>query len=160
MVTHNAETWVNMTRKTERMLDGLFHSFCNSIMRIGNGVPRPGYYWQSGFQPFGSIILSKKLMFAFHLSNLFPSSLARQIWESQLENKNLPGLAREVEEHIQKIGVLDLKTISKWKWRSLVNKYVLERTRLSLLEEIKGYKKLSYAADLSREKFERKAYFS
>ena len=66
---------------------------------------------------------------------------------------------REVEEHVQKIGVLDLKTISKWKWCSLVNKYVLERTKLSPLEEIKGYKKLSYV-ELSKEKFERKAYFS
>ena len=44
MICHNAESWFGMSRKTLKILDNLFHGFCQKIYRVGVGCPIPNYY--------------------------------------------------------------------------------------------------------------------
>ena len=48
MLLQNSESWLNICKKTLKMLDNVFHSFCQKILRVSSGCPIPNYYWQSG----------------------------------------------------------------------------------------------------------------
>ena len=157
MLLHNADTWLDISKKTIKVLDNLFHSFCQKIFRVGVGCPIPSYYWQSGSKKFSILILQKKLNFVHHLANLSPDALGRQVWDLQVE-KTL-GLYSEVEEHLNAIGITDLRNVSKLMWKRTVKKYLHNLNKCQLLEEIRKYKKLNYD-DLSKETFERKQYLT
>ena len=158
MVLHNSETWLNITRKTMRILDDLFHYFCRTIFRIHTGCPKPSFYWESGSLKIENIILEKKLNFLFHLANLSIDSLGRQFFDLQEEDSSLPSLLKECREHIDQIG-LNFREVSKWQYKRKVKSYIKKRNKNQLLEEIRGYKKLNHD-ELSIEPFERKSYFS
>ena len=118
------------------------------------------FYWQSGSLTFANHILLRKLNFAHHLSNLAEGALAREVWEEQVKDKELPGLCREVENHISALGFNtdELEKVSKWQFKIQTKKYIYALNREQLLEEIRNSKKLSYEK-LSQEQFERKQYF-
>ena len=159
MILFNSGTWVCISRKTLKVLDDLFHSFCQIIFRVSSGCPIPSFYWQSGSRKFENIILENKVNFIFHLANLPLNSLARTIYEEQNQNPELPGLVSDCKEHIQQIYSGSLNHISKWAWKRKVKSYFKNRNTNQLLEEIKRYKKLNYE-ELRNESFERKSYFS
>ena len=52
-----------------------------------------------------------------------------------------------------------MREVSKWQYKKSVRKYIVSLNRKQILEEIRGYKKLSFD-DLSLEPFGRKGYFS
>ena len=154
----NYEIWMNVSKKTIRILDDLFLYFCRTIFRISAGCPKPSFYWESGSLTFENLILEKKLNFLFHLANLPISSLGRQFFDLQDEDRSLPSILQECQEHLDKIG-LNLKEVSKGQFKKKTKQYIMRRNKNQLLENIKDYKKLSYN-ELSSEPFERKSYFS
>ena len=125
-------------------------------MRIGTGCPIVNYYWQTGSMKVEFIILQKKLMFCFHLANLPLNSLGRECYDLQVANSL--GMVAELQEHLDKIGIVDLTSVNKYQWRKTVRKYIIEANKKSLLESVKQYKKLNYEEFLS-EPFSRKSYF-
>ena len=74
------------------------------------------------------------------------------------KEKSLPGLFKEVKDDLDKIGVDDLKSVSKNVWKKRVKEYVNDKQRSELLDDMKRYKKLDQD-ELANEKFERKEYF-
>ena len=44
MILFNSGTWVCISRKTLKVLDDLFHSFCQIIFRVSSGCPIPSFY--------------------------------------------------------------------------------------------------------------------
>ena len=115
MILYNSETWVSMKKKTLKVLDDLFHLFCRVVLRTSVSCPKVSFYWESASLTFSNHILLRKLNFSHHLSSLLEGSLAREIWEEQINNKEYPGLCREVEEHISAMGleISELQTFSK-----------------------------------------------
>ena len=112
MVLHNYETWMNIQKKTIKVLDYLFHYFCRTIFRIGVECPKPSFYWESASLNFKNAILEKNMNFLFHLLNLSTDTLWRQIFYLQDEDRSLP------REHVDKIGLnhryrRDVAVISK-----------------------------------------------
>ena len=103
MVSYNCESWLEIGKRTIKVLDELFHFFCRTMFRIGVGCPKTSFYWQSGSLKFKNIILEKKLNFIFHLANLPVSSLGRQVFDLQDEDRNLPSLLSECQEHLDTI---------------------------------------------------------
>ena len=103
------------------------------------------------------MILQKKLLFCHHLSNLPEQSLGREFFDLQWNN-GLVGLVEEMKVHLQSLGVVDLKTISKGIWKKKVKSYVVELNRQELIEESKKYKKID-SESLKYEEFKRKDYF-
>ena len=158
MLSHNAETWLGIGRKTIKILDDIFFFFCRTMFRIGVGCPKASFYWESGFVKFENLILEKKLLFIFHLANLPLESLGRQIFDLQAEDRNLVSILNECQEHLDKLG-LDVREVTKGKYKHKVKNYIKNLTKCQLLEEIRTYKKLDYD-ELSNQPFERKSYFS
>ena len=107
---------------------------------------------------FENLILERKLNFLWHLSNLSSETLGRQILDLQEEDRSLPSLLNDCQDHIDKIG-LNMREVSKWKYKRKVKSYISNLNKNQILEEIRSYKKLSYD-ELSIQSFERKAYFS
>ena len=140
-----------------KLLDNLFNQFHRSMMRIGTGCPVDSFYWQSGSLKPEFVILKKKLMFVHHLANLPVGSLGRDIHDLQVAN-SLPGLATSLKDHLHALGVNDLTVMGKGAWKKEITKYITELNRAHLLESIKKLKKLNFE-ELSKERFERKAYF-
>ena len=149
-----------MKKKIIKVSDDLFHLFCRVVLRTSVSCPKVNYYWESASLTFSNHILLRKLNFSHHLSSLPEGSLAREIWEEQVRNKDFPGLCREVEEHIPAMGMdlSGLGTLSKWQFKKSSKDYVQKRNKTQLLEEIKKSKKLNHEK-LSQENFERKDYF-
>merc|ERR1711954_19698 len=79
------------------------------------------------------------------------------VYDNQLEG-SLPGLIKEVIEDLNKIGIPDLKDVSKAVWKKKVRSYVYNKQREELLHDMTRYKKLK-PEELANEKFERKEYF-
>ena len=157
MLLYNAESWLSMSKKTLKLLDNLFHWFCQKIYRVGVGCPIPNFYWQSASLKFSILILQKKLNFVHHLANLSPHTLGRQFFDIQVE-KSI-GIYREVEEHLGAIGVSDLRSVTKHHWKKTVRKYTVNLNKSQLLDDIRKYKKMKYD-ELVNEPFERKSYLS
>ena len=158
MLTHNSESWVNMSKKTMKLLHDFFNTFHRIIMRIGSGCPTSNLYWQSGSLLVHNLILKKKLMFYPHLSCLPRESLAGSVFQIQKTDLSVPGLVSEVNEHIVKIGIPNPSDLSKWQWKALVRKYINHLNKSELLESIKKYKKFNFE-QFSKEDFARKPYF-
>ena len=147
-----------MKKKTLKMLDDLFHKFCQIIFRVGTGCPTVSYYWQSGSLTMSNLILGKQLNFVHHLSNLPEDALARTIFDEQVR-LSLPGIYKQCEEYLKEMGIVNLQNLSKWQMKSKVKKFIWNKNRKELLEKSRQYKKLDHAK-LSSENFERKSYFS
>ena len=154
MLIHNCESWFGMAKKTIKILDDLFHKFCQSIFRVGTGCPIVNYYWQSGSLTFTNIILAKQLNFIHHLANLPQDALARTIFDESV-NLKLPGLYQQCERYLNEMGIIDLQVITKGQMKSKVKKFIRNKTRSELLVKSQNYKKLDFHK-LSRESLERK----
>ena len=63
------------------------------------------------------------------------------------------------KEHIDAIGVESLPDVSKGIWKRKIKKYIYDKQRKELLEDMSKYKKLN-VEKLSNEPFERKAFIS
>ena len=156
MVFHSSETWVNITRKTIKILTNFCNMFLRTIFRIETGCPIMNLYWQSGSLLVENIILKNQMMFYHHLANLPSDCLAAEVFSLQVTH-SLPGLATQIKEHIQNLGINPV-SVSKRVWKKKVYNYINTLNREQLLSNIKKYKKLNYN-DFCQEKFERKEYF-
>ena len=97
-------------------------------------------------------------MFYHHLSNLPGNSIAGEVFQIQKEN-NEEGILAEFTEHLLKIGNPNPLEDSKRIWRNKISKYIAQKNRDELLDKVKTYKKLSFD-ELSKEKYEKKSYFT
>ena len=95
--------------------------------------------------------------FLHHLANLPADSLAGEIFLVQEEREI--GIVKELKEHLQKMGNVNPKDVSKTVWKKKTKQYIEEKNRKDILQDIRNYKKLNHD-ELSAEKFERKKYFS
>ena len=145
---------MDISRKTLKMLSDLFLLFFRTIFQIGSGCLIFNFYWQTRSLKVQYIILQRKMNFFHHLSNLPQNALARNVLDLMVEN-DLPGLVREIEEHITKLNVTDIRQISKGEWKRKVSLYVTNLTKRELLEDAKRYKKINHD-ELAKEPFERK----
>ena len=143
MILQNSESWIGLTKKTLRVLDDLFQGFSQKIWRVCVGSPIPNYYWISGCLKSSNSILLRKLEFAHHLANLPPDSLGRIIFD--LEESDIKGhsLKKDCADHIAAIGIESLRDVSKAVWKRKIKKYIYDKQRNELLEDMRSYKKLN-----------------
>ena len=116
---HNSETWMDIPKKTVVLLDKFYNNFFRLMFRVCTGCPSPNFFWQTGFLRAENLILQKKLLFYHHLSILPEDSLGREILEIQKE-LSLPGLHREVKEHVERIYSSSITDLSKNVWKKKV----------------------------------------
>ena len=92
MVLHNSATWLEISRKTYKVLRDLFNYFFTCIFRISVGCPKPSYYWETSMLTVENYILKMKLNMLHHLKNLPEGSLGKEFLDLQLEDKSLGGI--------------------------------------------------------------------
>ena len=156
-ILYNRETWINIPKKTLKILEDFFNSFFQTILRCSTGTPKPSFYWQTGSIRVENLLLQKKMNFLHHLANLPADSLAGEIFLVQEEREI--GIVKELKEHLHKMGNVNPKDVSKTVWKKKTKQYIEEKNRKDILQDIRNYKKLNHD-ELSAEKFERKKYFS
>ena len=118
MLTFNAETWINIPRKTIKVLNDLVNSFYRSIFRIGTGCPVVNFYWQCGSLKITNYILQKKLNFIHHLANLPLNSLANEVFVRQELFSPSNTLISENKEHLSNLNFEANRYESKGRWKS------------------------------------------
>ena len=156
MIYFNSETWVNIQKKTIRLLNGLYNDFFTTIFRIGKGIPVPNMYRICRTLLPENEILLRKLNFTFHVANLSIGTLARDVYEVQ-KNKSI-GLFQEVEDHINRIGNNCLNDMSKLRFRALAKRYISQKNKQDLVAMAQRYKKIDIE-EFQNDSFTRKAYF-
>ena len=124
MILWNSGSWIGISKRTIKILDSLFHFFCQIVCRLSVSCPKPSYYTESGSLKFSYHILLNKLRLCHHLANLPTGALGREFWDIQAEKKSLPGLYKEMESHLETLNICDLKMISKWSYKKLTKAYL------------------------------------
>ena len=156
---NNCETWTEMPKKAENILNSLYSSFFSAIFCIPRTCPKPASYWDSGFLMAGNFIIQRKVMFLHHLISLPEESLAKEVYTIQKEN-SYPGLVKESEQYLIELGIdSDPGSFSKWQFKKLVKSKIHEKNKADLLNQIKSYKKLNYET-MVHEDYGMKTYLS
>ena len=124
MIFYSSETWMGVMKKTLKILDNLYNCFFRCLFRIGTGASIPNFFIQTGMLNPQNLILMRKLNFYHHLANLSPNSLGNQVFKLQSENPSLPSLAKDIDEHLNKLGIADPTSVSKYAWKERIHDYV------------------------------------
>ena len=92
-----------------------------------------------------NIIIGKKILLAYHLFNLPPDSIGRQIAEEQ-RNLAFPGLISEVRQFLAEINVREslIKNTSKAQFKAIIRSRMKEKNRQEVLNMMKNLKKIDY----------------
>ena len=98
MLFYNSSSWLETSNKTMKVLKNLYHQWYCCLFRIGTGAPKANFFWLCGTRTPENIILEEKMKFYFHLKNLPPNSLGKEIIEAQERNKHLPSLTKELKK--------------------------------------------------------------
>ena len=126
------------------MLNNLYDQWFCCLLQIGAGFPNANFFWQDGVKNPENVILESKMNFYFHLKNLPPKSLGKEVIDVQESNPNIPSLIQELEEHLRNLNLDPMKT-SKRVWKRKVKQYILNKTREDLLLMMRKYKeKIDY----------------
>ena len=78
--------------------------------------------------------------FCFVTSDLPEGTLGRDFYDLQ-SNLNIDGLVHEIKDHLNELGIMDLKAISEPLWKRKIKSYIKDLTRKELNEDMKKYKR-------------------
>ena len=78
---YNSETWTEIPKEAEELLEKFQNWFVRLIMRIGPGCPRVALRSETGLLSMKLRIWIRKALLIRHICNLEPNSLAFKVWE-------------------------------------------------------------------------------
>ena len=142
-------------------LEKLQTLFLSVLLAVPLSCPRPALSWDTASLSMANRIIQTKLNFAVHLKKLDEDSLAKQVFDEQLEN-GYPGLAQEAQDLCRKLRIQDLTRYrkedpTKNQWKQRISEVVKERNEKELKEEIRSKSKLD---SMREESYEQKAYLN
>ena len=138
---HNSETWVDMKKKTVKVLNQIQVSFLRNIFATPRTCPTPILLWDTGCLLMEHRVAKQKLLFIHHLLSLPDESLASQIARAQ-DTNSYPGLIKECRMLLELYNLPDPKSLSKWAWKRLVKKQICRQNEIDLSGWLKQYKKM------------------
>ena len=109
---HLAENWISLKKETLKILDDLQNEFLRVIFKVPQSTPLSILYFDTKTLSMKNRIWKKKVLFAHHLEQLPPSSLAAEIWAAQKKYK-YPGLEEETREILCELGLRDMEESCK-----------------------------------------------
>ena len=92
MILAGADSWLCISKKTMKELDKIHLRFLRVVLACGTGTPIPQLYAQTGSMLMSNRVLILKLMFCFHVANLAPNTLARQVFDMEGREEDVEGL--------------------------------------------------------------------
>ena len=138
---YNSECWLEISKPALQQLESVQLQFLRVLLATGSGCPKPALYWDTGIIMMKYRILKSKLLFLHHLEHLPDDSLAKEVYKVQKE-LNLPGLYKECSQFLTESGILDVKGFSKYQWKKIVSRKIVQLNKMEILETMKSYKKL------------------
>ena len=138
---HSSENWLNLSSKTLKILSDLQNDFFRSIFSLPLSTPIPIMYLDTKTPLMTNRIWKQKILFLFHLENLPALSMGSEVLTLQ-KNLHLPGLHKECEEVISKLGLADFKKYTKAQFKKVLNAKLEEKNFVDLINMTKSYKKL------------------
>ena len=142
---HNAETWIGVNKNTLKELEKLQLKYLCVSLAVGTGCPIPLLYPQSGTLTMTNRVIMKKMLFLFHVASLPRGTLARDLYESQLEHEQgLPSLVAECKPLLREFGIKDVRDYSKYQFKKLIKRKIHERNKSELIEMSRKYKKIEF----------------
>ena len=146
MVLYNAECWLGINQKSIDILEELQRKFLRNLLAVGSGCPTPSLYWETGTTLMKFRILAKKLNFLHHLHNLPDGSLAKEILDIQ-SRLDYHGLYQECKVLAPNLPFSSIQSVTKFQWKKIVSKEIVELNKLELVKLSKNYKKICYKED-------------
>ena len=162
MILNNAGTWNGITKASEDKLDDLQLTLLRYLLKTPRTTPIPSLTWEFGMLPMKYRVVIKKLCLAKHVVSLSGDALAKQVMVKQFAN-SLPGLAKEVKDWIQELGlpnIFDDKVNNEWskmRWKNKVKTAVKNKCEKDLKSKISQLEKLEKSRMID-ECFETKEY--
>ena len=147
-----------MLPQTEKKLGSLQKWFLRLVLQVGPGAPAASLLWDFGLLGMGLRIWLEKIMMAYHIKRLDEDSLARKVYDEQIEN-SWPGLAKEVQFMCQDLLIENVNTtkLSSKLYRAEVlkacHKKNAERLKYEASDKIK-------CTNILKENYGKKAYVS
>ena len=93
---NNAGTWTEIDSETVERLEELQLFFVRLVIRVPISTPKTALRSETGLLSMEHRIAKEKIMLVHHIKTLNKETLARRIYDEQVENK-WPGLANEAE---------------------------------------------------------------
>ena len=153
---HASEVWINLSKKSLKLLDKVQLKYLRLVTGVGTGCPKPVLFYHTGTLSMFHRILKRKIMFLHHVANLPLGCLARSVYDKQCL-LNL-GLVREMAPFLQEFGIENIQSYSKYQFQKLIKTKIWNRNKLQLLDQSRKYKKISPEI-LSQEEFGVHKYF-
>ena len=119
---YNADTWVEIPKVAEEMLENLQLFFIRLVLRLPQGTPKIALRSETGLLAMKYRVWKAKCMLILHLKGLEDTSLAKMVYIEQIKN-NWPGLVQEVRTICQNLDIEDASTtsMSKFCYRKVVD---------------------------------------
>ena len=111
---YNSDTWVQMPKVAEEMLENIQLFFVRLVLRVPPGTPKIALRSETGLMSMKLRVWKAKCMLVHHLKGLEDDTLAKMIYEEQRRN-NWPGLAAEVSEICADLGIEDTNITTRSK---------------------------------------------
>ena len=103
----NSGCWLEITESTMEDLEMMQLKFYRCLLAVGQGCPKPSLYWETGGYLMRNRILKSKLLLLHHVTTMGEDTLAEEVFDIQME-LNVPGLYKECQNNLVKVGVTDL----------------------------------------------------
>ena len=133
-----AGTWVDISPESEALCEDLQEEFWRVMMQVSKSSPKVMLTAETSSIRMKERIWQMKLLTARNIMRN-KESLAYQIYREQVD-MSWPGLAREVEEICQKIGLKNLNDEDSSKEE--IKEAIFFRNYLDMKEDMEKYKKL------------------
>ena len=160
----NAESWTEIPTDCMQSFESIQNLLLQKIFSVPKTTPNAALRWDTGSVSLEMQINKKKLLFLYHLIKMDEKSLAKEIFEVQV-NKRLPGLADECKILLTTLNLPDIfetKVISKLSqlaWKRMVNNSILEYEERNLKSEASSKSKLK-DKHIDEESFQCQSYIS
>ena len=143
MLLFSSEVWTDIPTKVMKQLDDLGTLFLRNLFGVNKrGCPTVSLYLQTSTFTMSNRILLSQLLFYHHVATLSEDSLAREFFEEQKKDKELPGLVRKCEEILKKWNILNVQSYSKMAWKRLMKQMTRKKNTEDLLFWSESYKKV------------------
>ena len=103
-LTYNCSTWIGMGRGEEEALAECQDFFLRLALGCGPGAPKQALRADFGTRSMKLRVWRAKIMLIHHIRQLEEGSLAQRMYDEQVKNI-WPGLANEVEDLCEKLGI-------------------------------------------------------
>ena len=97
MLLNNADMWTDISNEAEVELDKLQNLFLTVLFAVPRSTPKPILNWDTATLEMSQRIKLRKLKLVLHLKSLSNDSLAKQIYNEQIQNE-WPGLTKEAKQ--------------------------------------------------------------